>query len=523
MTERVRFTLGGRQVEADSDASLLAVLWNQGARAIRTSVGGAARGPLCGMGTCFECRVTVDGEPHCRACLTPVREGMTVALETSETSAPSGRAGGDPHASTLEAQVVVVGGGPAGLAAAVHAAEAGARTLLLDTNARPGGQIWRHRGEPPGAALRWLVRFARSGASAVTDATVVDATDGELLIEHGGLARRVRFERLVLATGARELFLPFPGWTLPGVLGVGGAQALLKAGASFRGRRVLVAGSGPLLPAVAAALAADGARIVGLVEQAPRARLASFAAGLWRAPRKVAEGLAFASRLAGVRYRTSSWLQEVTARDGALRATLGDGRRTWTCDCDVVACGFGLVPNLELPRLLGCEADDARVVTDARQRTSVHSVYAAGELGGIAGVDHALATGAVAGLAAAGREVPASLARRAERERAFGIRLARAFALREELRRLARPDTLVCRCEDVAVGRCEGASSSREAKLATRAGMGPCQGRVCGAALAFLHGWPPDSARPPLSPTSLGVLMQEHALPSARPPTPARL
>ena len=83
--------------------------------------------------------------------------------------------------------------------------------------------------------------------------------------------------------------------------------------------------------------------------------------------------------------------------------------------------------------------------------------------------------------------------------------------MREELRRLARPDTLVCRCEDVAMSRCEGAASIREAKLATRAGMGPCQGRVCGPALRFLHGWPPDSARPPLSPTSLAALMQDDA------------
>jgi len=137
MTERVRFTLGGRHVEADAGASLLAALWNHGARAVRTSVGGAARGPLCAMGTCFECCVSVDGEPHVRACLTPVREGMTVALQTE---APSAGAAGDHRAAALDAQVVVVGGGPAGLAAAVHAAEAGARTLLVDTNARPGGQ-----------------------------------------------------------------------------------------------------------------------------------------------------------------------------------------------------------------------------------------------------------------------------------------------------------------------------------------------------------------------------------------------
>ncbi|HEY7921676.1 MAG TPA: FAD-dependent oxidoreductase, partial [Vicinamibacteria bacterium] len=438
MTERVRITLGGRHLEADADTSLLAALWNHGARAIRTSVSGSVRGPLCAMGTCFECRVTVDDEPHVRACLTSVRDGMKVALDAS-TPVPSARAPG--NAAPLEAEVVVVGGGPAGLAAAVHAAEAGARTLLVDTNARPGGQIWRHRGEPPRAALHWLARFARSGASAVTGATVVDATERELLIEEAGRARRVRFERLVLATGARELFLPFPGWTLPGVVGVGGAQALLKAGARVAGRRVVVAGSSPLLLAVAAALAAAGARVVGVAEQAPLGRLLAFGASLWRTPSKLAEGLGYAARIAGARYRAGAWVREAEDCSGALRATLTDGRRDWTWDCDVLATGYGLVPNLELPRLVGCDVRDGRVVTDRMQQTSLARVYAAGELAGIAGVEHALWSGAVAGSAAAGREVPAAFMAQRDRQLAFAARLARAFAPREELRRLPRSDT----------------------------------------------------------------------------------
>jgi NADPH-dependent 2,4-dienoyl-CoA reductase/sulfur reductase-like enzyme len=316
----------------------------------------------------------------------------------------------------------------------------------------------------------------------------------------------VRFGRLVLATGARELFLPFPGWTLPGVVGVGGAQALLKAGARFRERRVVVAGSGPLLLAVAASLAQAGARIVGVSEQAPLERLAAFGLGLWRAPRKISEALGYAARLVGAPYRAGAWVRTAEENDGALRVTLSDGRREWTWDCDVLACGYGLVPNLELPRLLGCDTAADRVVLGAAQETSRPGVFAAGELGGIAGVDHALASGAVAGLAAAGRSAPVSLARRRDAELAFGVRLARAFALRRELRELARPDTPVCRCEDVARGHLTGLGSTREAKLATRAGMGPCQGRVCGPALGLLCGFAPDSVRPPLFPAPLALL-----------------
>ena len=509
MTERARFTLDGHPAEAERGTSLLAALWNAGRRAVRTSVSGEARGPLCGMGTCFECRVTIDGEPHRRACLETVREGMEVLViprdpgwtgpEESAVSAPAVR---------FSAEVVVVGGGPAGIAAAVHAAEAGARTLLLDEQPRPGGQIWR--GEPPPAAREWLLRLARSGATVLAGATVVDAPDANvLLVECDGRPVRVAFERLVLATGARERLLPFPGWTLPGVLGVGGAQALLKAGARFEGLRVVVAGSGPLLLAVAAALKRAGARIVGIAEQAPFPRLAAFGAGLWRHPGRIAEGLGFAATLRGVPFRAGTWVREALGHEGLERVVLAGTAAGGTWDCDVLACGFGLVPNLELPRLLGCETTADRVVVNGSQRTSRKGVFAAGEPCGIAGVGQALATGAIAGLAAAGRTVPWTLAARRAWETAFARRLARAFALREELASLARPDTIVCRCEDVSLARLGAAVSLREAKLHTRAGMGACQGRVCGSALSFLRGLAPDSVRSPLVPVTVAVLAED--------------
>ncbi len=511
MSERVRFTVDGRPAAAEAGLSLLAALWNDGVRALRTSVAGEPRGPLCAMGTCFECRVDVDGVPHVRSCLTPVREGMSVGLRGA-ASVPAAPVAGSPAApaDARDADVVVVGAGPAGVAAAIHAAEAGARTVIVDAYPRAGGQIWRHRGRPPAAARPWLERLERARVEPLPSAAVIDASGRELLLLQDGGASRVRFGRLVLATGARELFLPFPGWTLPGVVGVGGALALVESGASFDGRRVLIAGSGPLLPAVAAALSAAGARIVGIAEQAPFARLAAFAVGLWRAPRTLAEGAGYMARLAraGMAPRCHTWLQAVEPHAGALRATLA-GRHRSSVDCDVVACGYGLVPNLELARLLGCEIARGHVATDRTQQTSVEGVYAAGELGGIAGVDHALVTGQIAGRAAAGRAIPEVLLRRADDGRAFGQRLARTFALRGELRDIARLDTLVCRCEDVALEailRCAG-ESSRGVKLATRAGMGACQGRVCGPALAFLRGLPADSVRPPLLPAPIGALV----------------
>ena len=403
--------------------------------------------------------------------------------------------------------MVVVGAGPAGLAAAVHAAEGGASVLLLDAGPRLGGQIWRHRGPPPHAARGWAERLSRSDARRLFGATVVDArADGALLVEREGRGSWVRYRRLVLATGARERFLPFPGWTLPGVLGVGGAQALVKEGARVRGLRVVVAGTGPLLPAVAAALVAAGARVVAVAEQAPLPRLLRFGRALVRRPRRIVEALGYGARLLRASYRTGCWVRAAAGQGRVEGVTLTDGRRDRTLPCDVLACAFGLVPNLEVGRLLGCATGGEALEVDAAQRTSVPGVFAAGEVVGVGGTGHALVTGALAGLAAAGRPLPASLRRERERERAFAASLAETFALRDELRTLAGPDTVVCRCEDVTLGRLLPCASMREAKLETRVGMGPCQSRVCGPALAFVRGWDGDAVRPPTSPVPLAVL-----------------
>ena len=171
----------------------------------------------------------------------------------------------------LSAQVVVVGAGPAGIAAAITAAEAGADTLLLDENLAAGGQIWRPGVKgTPAPARRWIARLQGSGARIESAASVFVVRDERtLLVERNGEPLAVSWDRLVLATGARELFLPFPGWTLPNVMGIGGAQAMIKSGAQVSGMRVVVAGSGPLMLPVAATLAKAGAKLEIDAEQAP--------------------------------------------------------------------------------------------------------------------------------------------------------------------------------------------------------------------------------------------------------------
>ena len=414
----------------------------------------------------------------------------------------------DVTESALAADVAVVGAGPAGIAAAVHAAEHGARVVLLDSAPRPGGQIWRHRSpdDLPRAAIAWLERLRRSAVTWLPGTTVVDAVPGRrtLLAERDGRPIEVRWKALVLATGATERFIPFPGWTLPNVFGLGGLQALLKAGTAVSGKRVVIGGSGPLLLPVAASLAHAGAKLVAVAEQAPAHRVYRFAGGLWRDPGRLLQAGRYRARFMATSYRCGSWVARVDPSGNALWVTLTDGRRVWTESADFVAVGYGLVPAVTLARLIGCDVADGRVAVDRRQGTSVSGVYCAGEPTGIAGAEAALAGGRAAGIAAAGAEdsgeAPDRSARRFER------RLDRAFRLRDELRNLPDPDTVVCRCEDVRFRQIQPGWSVRQAKLYTRAGMGPCQGRVCQPALEFLRGMPADAVRTPAFPACVATV-----------------
>jgi NADPH-dependent 2,4-dienoyl-CoA reductase/sulfur reductase-like enzyme len=319
----------------------------------------------------------------------------------------------------------------------------------------------------------------------------------------GSQVEEFLFEKLILATGARERFLPFPGWTLPGVFGAGGLQALVRGGYSIAGKRVVVAGTGPLLLAVAAHLVEDGAYVSAVVEQASLGQLAPFAVSMWSNPAKLLQGAGYRAKLWKSAYRMGCWVVEASASPDGLRSVkLTDGTSTWTEHCDLLACGYHLVPNTEIASLLGCAFRGRFVQVDNDQRTSVSKVFCAGEPTGIAGLDAALVQGEIAGLACAGGDT-APLQKRAAAERAFGERLDKAFALRTELSSLARPETIVCRCEDVPLGDLHGHTSWTDAKLQTRCGMGPCQGRICGPAVEHLLGWKPVSVRQPLFPVPL--------------------
>lgn len=409
--------------------------------------------------------------------------------------------------------VLVVGAGPGGLVAAATAAEAGLTVCLVDDNPSAGGQIWRSGiAEMNPEAARLLDRLETTGADTRFGWRVVEApAERRLRIEQAGRFADIGYTSLILASGARERFLPFPGWTLPGVYGAGGLQAFVKSGLDIRGLRVLVAGTGPLLLAVAAHLREAGAQIVSVVEQASMRRLARFSLGLMRGHiGKLIEGAGYAISTAGIRYRTSAWVTSVSGRERVEKVMIRSGSRILEVAADMLAIGYHLVPNTELAQLLQCDLDSGYVRVDELQQTSVSGIYCVGELTGIGGVAKAKVEGEIAALAASGRSNRAKvLFTERDRQMRFAGELSAAFALRPELRALATSSTLVCRCEDVpyeAVAQCH---SWREAKLHTRCGMGPCQGRICGPATEFMFGWKSLAPRPPLFPVDVEKLIHE--------------
>jgi NADPH-dependent 2,4-dienoyl-CoA reductase/sulfur reductase-like enzyme len=293
-------------------------------------------------------------------------------------------------------------------------------------------------------------------------------------------------------------------------MGAGGLLNLVKNEWPIQAKRVLVAGSGPLLLAVANGLLKHGAEVIGVVEQASWKSVARFGLGLCQYPAKLWQAIQLKVRMRGVPYWVGAWPCRVEGTE-QIRVTLTDGNHTWSELCDVLACGFGLVPNVELAIALGCELKEGFVRVDSWNATTVPRVYCAGEPTGIGGADCALVEGQIAGYAAAGETVRAEalFGQRASWHR-FRSQLSTAFALRSELKSLAQDSTIVCRCEDVRFGRLRQFQSWREAKLQARCGMGPCQGRVCGPATKVLLGWGMESVRPPVCPAHVGSLIADH-------------
>jgi NADPH-dependent 2,4-dienoyl-CoA reductase/sulfur reductase-like enzyme/bacterioferritin-associated ferredoxin len=462
-------------------------------------------------------------------------------------------------------ELAMVGAGPAGLAAAVTAARAGVHVTLVDEYPRPGGQYLKGTSPPvtatekQGRAL--LHDLAELDVELRTE-TLVWGIEGLRLALHTphGLDW-LEARTLVLATGARELVIPFPGWTLPGVMTLGAAQILAKEHGILPGRRVLLAGSGPLLLSVANELVRRGAEVVAVLEACHLGQWFRHAPAAWGNWDRLREGWHYLSglRRARVPYRLGRTVIRALgspaspAKGGAEKGGELQGAivarldrqghpipgSEETVEVDALCLGFGFLPNVELTQLAGCvhEFNAARggwvPKVDERMETTVADLFVAGETAGVGGAGAAMMEGRIAGLTVARRlgyisenELARELTRLAKhyrRLRRFGTMLNTLFAPGSGLYAITTDETPICRCEEVSAEEVRAAVARGVVELDalktwTRVGQGTCQGRTCGPLLARLivretgrcvEGVGVFHVRPPLKPVPLSDLALE--------------
>ncbi len=455
-----------------------------------------------------------------------------------------------------DTDLIVIGAGPAGMAAAATASTLGLTVTVLDEQARCGGQIYRNISENADKNLHLLEilgedygrghvlakEFAASSVDYRPGTTVWQVgADGAVSISCDGKASSIRGRHVLIATGALERPVPIPGWTLPGVMSAGAAQTVLKGSAMIPEGRVVIAGSGPLLLLVAQQLAAAGAELTALLETTkPGAYLGAFGAaiGALKAPEYLRKGLDMRSRVRATGMPWHTGIRGLAAEgDGRLeRVTFLDAGKRRSIDADVLLLHEGVVPHVQITRQLGCDhewVEDQRFwrpVLDAWGGTSVDGISVAGDGGGIGGAGAAAVAGRLAALGIAHRIGIMSSGERDTRAQSWQAERSRHLAVRPLLDRLFRPNpeilaprddaTVICRCEEVTAGQLRegvklGATGPNQLKAYMRCGMGPCQGRLCGLTVAEViagaRGKPVAeigyyNIRPPIKPVTLGEL-----------------
>jgi thioredoxin reductase/bacterioferritin-associated ferredoxin len=521
------------------------------------------RGLYCCMGTCYGCLVTVNGQPNERACVTPVQAGQHITLQ--EGYGRPDMASPDPHPARLERRevpLVIIGGGPGGLSAAIAAAEVGVKVLVIDENLQPGGQIYRQLPETfqalePGRLGvdyvdgRSLLKKVRDFADSITiwnDALVWSVFESnQLAIAHGNELVLLDAKAIVVATGAYERPVPVPGWTLPGVMTAGGAQVLLKSQRVRPGRRVLLAGCGPLQLVVANQMLDAGMEVVAVAESNTTTGAWRYLPDLLHQPGLMIQGLRYIYRLkrAGVQIFQSHVLQGLQGNQEVKQAFLTkvDSRcrpisgETKGFDVDTVCIGYGLIPSTWVTSMLGCSHFYDPMIGgwvpqfNENMQTDQPGVFVAGDGAGIAGVLVAKMEGTLAGLYAAVHAGGISEDKALQTARPVRKKLAGMGKFRRAIDRMYRiypdlyanmtDDTIVCRCEGITAGEIrkairQGTMNLNDIKKRTRSGMGYCQGTNCLPTIAAMlarefdaqpEEIPMMTTRPPARPVPLSLLM----------------
>ena len=413
--------------------------------------------------------------------------------------------------------LVIVGAGPAGMSAAIMARTCGLRTLVIDEQPRPGGQIYRNVTAVAPTVSRLLgpdyrhgaglaEQLACCGADVHSGAGVWDiARDLRVTVQRAGATYQVHAPQLLLASGAMERPSPIPGWTLPGVLNAGAAQIALKTSAQIPKGRIVLVGGGPLLLLVACQLLKAGARLAAIVQTSPRSNRAlawPHAMGALGTPALLAKGLRMLWQLrrAGVPMFRHATGVRIEGDEGVQAVSFTAGGKSQQVQADIALLHHGVVPNTQLSRLLRLDhawnpmqlAWQPRV--DDWGQTSLDGLRIAGDGAGIGGALAAQAGGAIAAIGAAFSlgKIDGERARRLAQP--WRAALRRQLRIRPFLDALYRPpewltdctdDTIICRCEEVTAGKVRrmaqlGCEGPNQTKFFSRCGMGPCQGRMCG-------------------------------------------
>ena len=463
--------------------------------------------------------------------------------------------------------MVILGAGPGGLAAAIEAARSGVGVTILDENPKPGGQIFRQfhdgfqvtspavLGHDYARGRKLLSEFetVRDRVELLDNAMVWALSEGnELAFSRGEASCSIRYKKLLIAAGAYDRPVPFPGWTLPGVFTAGGAQSLVKTQRVLPGDNFLLAGTGPLQLALANQITDAGGHVVAIAEAGRmenRFGLIRAALGQWQLLGDAVRYV-YGIRKAGIPLLRNHMIIEARGHGQVEAAVVAEVDKNWrpksgtyrTLKVDTLCIGYGFVPCVELTRLAECEHRYEPLlggwipVRNHNMETTAPDVYAVGDCAGIAGSLVAIEEGRIAGLAAAqrlGHLTPVEARNRMApgRERLAGLQrlrevLDRISVPRPGLYELAKEDTIVCRCEEITLGEvkaalADGATDLKEVKRMTRMGMGNCQGRMCGPAMQEIiareKGLSPDhvgylNPRPPVRPIPLGVLARHREL-----------
>ncbi len=507
--------------------TVAAALTDAGILGLRSAPNGE-RGVFCGMGVCGECTVVIDKRPGQLACMVAVADGMHIQRQPLAARPDLSESSDEVAEQILAPQLLVIGGGPAGLATAAAAGEAGLRVVLVDERANLGGQYYKQ----PAATFtidparldhqyvsgrRLIARVRAAGVHVLSGVRVWGAAGPREFYATGARRRWVlRPERLVLATGAYERAVPFPGWTLPGVMTTGAAQSLARSYQVAPGRRILIAGNGPLNVQLAGELTRAGASVVGLVELADLTsptRLPALLRMMATCPSLVRDGTGYLATLhrakvpiltrrAVVRAEGVNRVERaVVAQIDELGRPIPGSERSFSVDA--VCVGLGFMPGNEIARLIGVrynvDPPTGGYVLErvGAGRTNLKNVWVVGDGSEVRGAKVAESAGelAAADVAATLDRTPAkggALAaahRRLRRHERFQGGLWRLYSGPALFAQFAEPETVVCRCESIPLSTIDehaggGIASAGAVKRVTRAGMGCCQGRFCGFVVA---------------------------------------